>query len=219
MSNLFADISPDLSSYLNTDELIQLSFISTSSFFYGLNNLKFKRNIPSEVEVVGLLDILNNTEVFNRKEILREIKKLKEVNIKDGLERTIFHKIVINDHVGENTDILEILENMGANVNSQDYEGNTPILAYLMLRRYNVEANVIESLLYLGSDITIENKYEDVPYFIANNDTLIQFYNSGYGNYDNSFWEVVADDALENGNGEILYLITGEKFNEDGSFG
>ena len=79
--DLFKEIADDATSYLDVDEVINLSMTSTISNFTCLNNLKYKRFIPSENEAKNMnlfdfvAEIEGNTQK-NVKEILREIKNL-----------------------------------------------------------------------------------------------------------------------------------------------
>lgn len=151
MANLFTHLIFDLSVYLDEDELIQLSLATTLSLFSGLNNLKFKRFIPSIIEADNL--DLDYMKILSPKVILREMKKIKDINLKDELGLTMLHKIVLND----NLDMLKILIKIGANVNAVDDKGHTPVHRYIRLKGRNVSLEVIKLFVMTGTDISLKN--------------------------------------------------------------
>ena len=80
MSN---ELLRDVSTYLTIDQVIVLSMTSTPSLFFGLNNLRFKRFIPSYNEAnPSSLSKLIYYNVSER-ETLRAIKECKDLNCQD----------------------------------------------------------------------------------------------------------------------------------------
>lgn len=208
MTNIFTDLTPDLSTYLDENQLIQLSLTSTFSLFNGLNNLKFKRYVPSlnEHYQFNSLDLLENGEIKDKRELLREIKKLKDINMKDESGLSAFHLAVALEDIDENIDVLELLLKMGADVDSNDFEGNTPLLGYINMG--NAELNVLELLLKAGANINTQNSIGETPILAYIESTRITF---GNINLDviNLFLNNGADISIRNNIGETpLHLAT-----------
>jgi hypothetical protein len=70
--------------------------------------------------------------------------------------------------------LKEAIEN-GADINMQDADGSTPLLAALLSNRNQVKDEIIECLLNYNPDITIANKYGTVPLNVAVMDHQIKF--------------------------------------------
>ena len=165
MGNLLVDISQDLSKFLNESQLIDLSFVSTSTFYISLNGIKYKKFIPFDNEVnnmnMNLYDLIsfykNNEYVKNdlsvESQILRVIKSsnIDDVNEEDSYGISVLHMTVCYI---DNVKILNSLLEAGADVNCQDrYENYTPL--HIAVDNDNIE--MVNVLLNAGADINIKD--------------------------------------------------------------
>ena len=236
MANLLFELSDDVNRYLDIDQLIDFSLISTSTFFYGLNNLKYERHMPpkrtppfvsgstngfiragEQSKLKAWQEGVKNADIFflvenvhrgdkdaNVKEIIREFKKLKSLDIymKLGFEEISLLSRVIRSGTAHSSrklmnifpgaaKMVKAMIKLGADVNIRNLKfgeatGDTPIFSV----RNNSE--VLEMLIDAGVDLNIKNENDLSPFLLSildgsDKDTIKFFTDSGVDineNYD-----------------------------------
>ena len=178
------DLLADASYYLTEDQLINLSTLSTDSLFYGLNNIKHKRYIPSELEVrnLDLFDIVriesDTTEYeliddASEKELIEIIKRTKDINAlnKYGdaplhLANAYLSELILNrgPRFNEKYD-KEVYNKMVADINVKTASDGSLKSGYTPLH-YAISENNIEKVRLLienDADTNILNDRGDPP--------------------------------------------------------
>lgn len=147
MENILADISYDINRYLDSNQLINLSMVSTNSLFVGLNDIKYNRFIPSNngEKLLMLIKIKNNF-----KELLKEIVVSNNVNFADEYGDTILIWATSRD----NSEILNELIKAGADVNLTSNCRGTP----LQYAAWEDKIDMVELLINAGADVNIIDK-------------------------------------------------------------
>ena len=209
MNGTFLEISDDISKYLDLDQLTTVSLVSTSSFFRGLNNLKYNRFIPSgNIDIFVLIkqqrtNSLSKTEDI--KLVLRAFKSLENVNINDG--ESEYDNSIIRG-VAWNTELTKALIKMGADVNL-----GSPFLVAVSWR--NIDASKI--LMEAGADvneleeITAEPEWIDI---LIKGGLDVSFKNRERNHLFDLTDQGVDAEELENGLNYIDYLLNILKSNE-----
>ena len=160
MDDLLSDISDDVNRYLNLDELTMFSTVSTSTFYRGLNNMRYYRFVPNE----------------NGKEILRKVNyKIKSLDIKESSNINFANKygqIPLHWAIRKgNIEIVKLLIKEGANVNYANNNVLPPL--HWAVTDNNIE--MVKLLIKEGADVNSINSYEKTPLYwaIRNNNTDI----------------------------------------------
>ena len=89
---------------------------------------------------------------------LKSIPDINEKNLFDG--HTLLHRAVINNLRIER--LISIIRS-NANVNSQDFKGNTP-LHYLKAGKYYDDRKVLKLFIDCGADISIQNNEGEISF-------------------------------------------------------
>lgn len=151
MENILAEISYDINRYLDSNQLINLSMVSTNSLFVGLNDIKYNRFIPSNngEKLLMLIKMEGND-----KELLKEIAVSNTVNFADIYGDTFFAWSTSRN----NLEILDKLIKVGADVNLTSDDGYTSL--QYAARKDNIE--MVELLINAGADVNKIDKYENI---------------------------------------------------------
>ena len=143
MKDLFINLADDLTTYLTLDQSINLSLVSTSSFYRGLNNMKYNRFIP--VNNTNFLKLFNKRN-SKTKEIIKVIKAGADINVDNNFGNSLHYAI----HY-KNIEIINLLIKLG--INFTNYAGISPLHRAIstnnleivnILLNENVEVNTIE---------------------------------------------------------------------------
>ena len=184
----------DVSSYLTIDQLIVLSMTSMPSLFFGLNNLRFNRFIPSDNDAnkIGLSELIKSGA--SNKEILRSIKECKDINYQDnkvyvlrgqtplyhavfkrnieiikalvkmGADANIAGRWISPLTMTDDFDIIKILVNAGADVNNPKYHGNI-IPLNRAIRWDSVDS--VNFLISKGAHVNLLDSHGSTPLILA----------------------------------------------------
>lgn len=142
-----SDFFDDVSCYLDIDDLTSLSFVSTSSYYYGLNNLRHNIFIPSD-NGQYLLDL----DGKSKKTILKAIKADSNFNYKDR----------IND-INALVDVLCIYKDLLETANqfakkmkgSHDSHANNVANLINLMREDLTE--IVKTMIIAGYDVNMKN--------------------------------------------------------------
>jgi hypothetical protein len=155
-------------------------FNEESSIFSEEGSL-FKRNISDTGSSVGELSHLADGEwdTALRRAITQGKLQLFENIISKGSTQAIqsyvtehpFHFLLTNPHIyGGRLEMLNILVELGANINLQSSDGSSPlhILCQCQSARYGwgylqLNVDLIEALLDKGADIDLQNRHGETP--------------------------------------------------------
>ena len=170
MVDLLADISDDVTRYLNIDELATLSMASTSSFYRGLNNLKYDRFIPSDngprllflSEVNFILPLGSVSSIKKRlkemKELLKEIKSSSNIDVADSDRYSVIF-FVTNNNMDETTNAL-IKRGVNVNPKTPLYDDvDSPLLNAVK----NKNLQMVNALIKAGADVNFSSEQERKP--------------------------------------------------------
>lgn len=122
MANFLFEISADVNRYLNIDELTTLTTVSTNSFYRGLNNMKFHRFTPKE----SGKEILRKYE-YVEKVKLSDLKEISNVNIVNNYYGIRGGNTPLHYAAGDSIEKVKLLIRMGADVNTVNKHGKTPL--------------------------------------------------------------------------------------------
>ena len=155
--NLLRSLSGDLSSYLTKYELVDLSLVSNIHLFNGLNNLKYKRFIPSIIEAkkYNIFDIIRNFKddnlSENKKEISKFINNMTTLNIVDLEGITPLFRAIMAD----NLEIINMFISAGdiCDMNFKCENDHSDNDCPLHEAVYNNKIEIALALINAGADI------------------------------------------------------------------
>ena len=147
---MLPEISDDVNRYLNLEDLIVFSTVSTSTFYRGLNNMIYYRFIPNENGDELLRKLENEEEVK-----LSDIKGSSEINYANGHNNTLFFRVSYN----YKAEMMKLMIKMGVNVNKAVVDGDTPLSAAL----HGGNIKMIKLFIKSGADVNLNsiNNYGD----------------------------------------------------------
>ena len=154
MMDLFADLTDDLTTYLTLDQSINLSLVSTSSFYRGLNNVRYNRFIP--VNNTNLLKLFNRRN-SNTKKIIKVIKAGADIKVYDHFGNSLHRAI----HY-QNIDVLNLLIKLGMDPNNSNRTG----ISALNRAIDTGNPEIIKILIGAGVNLNPtfnENYYQQIP--------------------------------------------------------
>ena len=185
MEDLLPEISRDLSAYLDINQSISLSLVSTSTFFGFLNDIKYDRYIPSN-DIKLLKDLRKIDVSYNNK--LKYIKSTSDVNIHPHL---LSHVIVYHTNLLNSINALEIPKEYSLKAVIKEVEhdfaniiivlfgagmsyNNNKRSYFTTLVQHNLE-NIIKILIDFGVDINMGEDKNELLYKAMNNKNLDLF--------------------------------------------
>ena len=164
----FGELLHDASKYLDLGQLTNVSLVSTSSLFRGLNNLKYNRFIPDgKTDIYNLRNITMNNRTEHTKIMLRAFKSLENVNVIDKYNRSLLYFCVADTVT--NTELVKYLIKLGADV-------NLTYLTYplgVAVEQENIET--IKLLLKAGADTAFRG-HQKILLDISTNPEIVQIF-------------------------------------------